>query len=355
MKNIWTVLGITALGLLPILGFAQEAPSAEGEAKPGKKETQEIIIRQKGNKDMNLKVEINGENVTVNGKPLSEFIDKDVTINKRKMIITDGDNKMMWNFNFDNQDWGRFGETFGQDFRRDFDIEVEEVNSNKAFLGVTTEKTEKGAEIQEVVKGSAAEKAGLKKGDIITKIGDETVEGPEELSDLIGFKKPGDEIKISYLREGKKSTAKASLGKRTGRTQNIRGPRPQVRAFTMPRMAPGVNMEGLQELERLENFPAMPMMPGRGKKIGLKLQDTEEGNGVRVINVEDSSAAATAGLRKDDLITEINGRKIENTDDAREELVPDPEKKSYKITVNRGGSVQTFEVKIPKKLKTANF
>lgn len=354
MKNIWTALGITVLGLLPIAGFAQDAPPADGEGKPGKKETQEIIIRQKGNKEMNLKVEINGENVTVNGKPLSEFVDKDVTINKRKMIITDGDKKMMWNFNFDNQDWGKFGEQFGQDFMRDFDIEIEEVNSNKAFLGVTTEKNEKGAEIQEVVKGSAAEKAGLKKGDILTKIGEEAIDGPEALSDLIGFKKPGDEIKISYLREGKKSTAKATLGKRSGRTQNIRGPRPQIRSFTMPHMAPGVNMEGEDPEDRIE-FRNFAFAPGKGKKIGLKLQDTEEGNGVKVINVEDSSAAATAGIRKDDLITEINGRKIENTDDAREELVPDPDKKSYKITVNRGGSTQTFEVKIPKKLKTANF
>jgi serine protease Do len=350
MKNSWIAFGMFTLSLLPGLGFAQDTPA---EGKPGKKESQEIIIRQKGNKDMNLKVEINGENITVNGKPLSEFMDKDVTINKRRMIITDGDKKMMWDFNRDNQDWGRLGENFGEDFMREFEIEVEGVNSNKAFLGVTTEKNEKGAAIEEVVNGSAAEKAGLKKGDIITRIGEEAVAGPEELSDLIGFRKPGDEIKISYLREGKKSTAKATLGKRAGRTQNMRAPRPQIRAFTMPHMgAPEVNMEGF---EGQGEMPGFTFTLGKGKKIGLKLQDTEEGNGVRVINVEDSSAAATAGIRKDDLITEINGRKIENTDDAREELVPEPDKKSYKITVNRGGSIQTFEVKIPKKLKTANF
>jgi len=344
MKKLLTTFAIASLGLLPVLAFAQEQ-----EDKPGKKESQEIIIRQKGNRDMKLRVEINGDNVTVNGKPLSEFSDKDVTINKRRMIITDGNKNMMWNFNFNNQDFGGFGESFGQDLMKDLDIEIEREESNKAFLGVTTEKNERGAQIREVVSGSAAEKAGLKVGDIITKVGDESVGGPEELADLVSFKKPGDEVKISFLREGKKESTKAILGKRERQPDNEQGARPRIRSFNFPPMTPEVNMEGM------EDFPPMNIPTGRGKKIGLKLQDTEEGNGVKVINVEDSSAAATAGIRKDDLITEINGRKIANTDDAREELVPDPEKKSYQITVNRNGSPQTFEVKIPRKLKTANF
>ncbi len=351
MKNIWTALGIATLGLLPALGFAQDGP--EAAEKPGTKESQEIIIRQKGNKDVKLKVEINGDQITVNGKPLAEFMDKDVTISKRRMTITDGNKKMFWNFDFNGDDWGKWGEQFGDEFARNFELEMEEGNSNKAFLGVTTEKTEKGARIEDVVKGSAAEKAGLKKGDIITKVGEEAIDGPEALSDVIGFKKPGDEVKIAYLREGKKASTKISLGKRSNR-QMITGTRPRVRAFSMPGspVAPEVNMEG--SLTPMD-VPGFGFAPGRGRKIGLKLQDTEEGNGVRVINVEDSSAAASAGIRKDDLITEINGRKIANTDDAREELVPDPEKKSYKITVTRNGAAQTFEVKIPRKLKIANF
>ena len=347
MKNILTSIGIASLGLMPIFTIAQE--TSEEADKTGKKESQEIIIRQKGNKEMNLKVEINGDNITVNGKPLSEYTDKDITINKRRMIISDGNKNMMWNFNFNNQDWGGLGENFGQDLMRDMDIEEQRENSNKAFLGVTTEKNEKGALIREVVSGSAAEKAGLKTGDIITKIGDETVGGPEELSDLISFQKPGDEVKISYLREGKKGTAKAALGKRDKQTGNSQEGRPRIRSFSFPPMTPEVNMEGM------DDFPPMNLPTGRGKKIGLKLQDTEEGNGVKVIQVEDSSAAAMAGIQKGDLITEINGKRIANTDDAREELVPDPDKKSYQITVNRNGSSQNFEVRIPRKLKTANF
>jgi serine protease Do len=144
-----------------------------------------------------------------------------------------------------------------------------------------------------------------------------------------------------------------------GRTRSFSfsSPRGQARVFNFPRQAPMMpNMEGLDALD----MPAIAGMDGfemfgRQKKIGLKFQDTEDGVGVKVINVEDSSTAAIAGLKKDDVITEINEKKIENTDDAREELVPEEGRKSYKIKALRNGAEMTFDVKIPRKLKTADF
>ena len=69
----------------------------EKKEKPGKRETQEITIRKDGDKEMNLKVEINGDKITVNGKPLSEFKDSGIVINKRKMILQGGGNKLYFN------------------------------------------------------------------------------------------------------------------------------------------------------------------------------------------------------------------------------------------------------------------
>lgn len=335
MKKI--TITMLALAAIPFIAAAQDDKPEWKE----KKETREIIIRQKGDKDINLKVEINGDNVTVNGKPLSEFNDKNITINKRKMTITDGDKAMSWNFS-GGDEWNNFAPSWDMQ------------DSKTAFLGVTTEKADNGVVIEEVVKGSAAEKAGLKKGDIITKVGEEKITNPEVLSDVVGFKKPKDEITITYKRNGKEATAKAVLGKRM--SMNMPGrPSPRVHSFSFPRTAPLPGMDGLNgDLLELEGDALFHAFPSR-KKIGLKIQDIEEGGGVKVINVEDSSAAAAAGIQKDDLITEINGKKIDNTDDAREELVPDPEKKSYKIKINRGGKELSFDVKIPKKLKTANL
>ena len=68
-----------------------------------------------------------------------------------------------------------------------------------------------------------------------------------------------------------------------------------------------------------------------------------------------SSAAATAGLQKDDLITEIAGVKVQNTDEAREQLQINKEKSSYSLKANRNGIEMSFTIKIPKKLKTVNL
>jgi serine protease Do len=354
---------IALLVLLPFTSMAQpekkeiiieKNEEATKTEKPGKKETQEIVIRKNGDKEIKLKVEIDGDNITINGKPMSEYKDKDITINKRKMIITDGDNGMGLSFGSDG-DWEKWGENFGKNFEQNWNID--EGESDAAFLGVTTEKVDEGAKIMEVSKGSAAEKAGLKKDDIILKVDEEKISGPDVLSDVIGFKKPNDEVKIKYKRDGKEKNLKVALGQRKQKkSYSFSNPNGNFHMFTMPNppKAPLPNMEGFNddmlEIQQDALERAFPR-----KKLGLKIQDIEEGNGVKVINVEDSSAAATAGLKKDDIITEINGKKINNTDDAREELVPDEDKKLYRIKANRGGAEMNFDVKIPRKLKTANL
>ncbi|MES2849774.1 MAG: PDZ domain-containing protein [Bacteroidota bacterium] len=364
MKKI-TTLVLLALAVLPFTSMAQpdktEVITEKNEEpvkteKPGKKETQEIIIRKNGDKEIKLKVEIDGDNITINGKPMSEFKDDNVTVNKRKMIITGGDHPMTWNFDGNGEgDWEKWGENFGKNFEQNWNFH--EGEDDAAFLGVTTEKVDDGAKIVEISKGSAAEKAGLKKDDIIMKIDEEKISSPDALSDVIGFKKPKDEVKIKYKRNGKENNLKVALGKRKEkRSYSFNNPNGNFHMFTLPNppRAPHTNMEGLNE-DMLEIQQEALDRAFPRKKLGLKIQDIEDGNGVKVINVEDSSAAATAGLKKDDIITEINGKKIDNTDDAREELVPDEDKKLYKIKANRGGTEMNFDVKIPRKLKTANL
>jgi serine protease Do len=90
-------------------------------------------------------------------------------------------------------------------------------------------------------------------------------------------------------------------------------------------------------------------------KIGLKIQDTEDGGNVKVIEVEAGSAAEKAGIKKDDLLTEINGIKVNNTDDAREQLKSDGTKNVYQVNAIRDGKALKIDIKIPKKLKTANL
>jgi serine protease Do len=328
--------------------------------KKGKKETQEIIIKSDGDKTVKLNVEIDGDRVTINGKPLSDFNDADVTINKRKMIIRDdnGDNMV---FNFDTPEG--MPEIAGLDrlpgMKRG-------PATHRPFLGVTTEKTAEGAKVVEVMKESAAEKAGLKKDDIITKIGDEKVSDAGELAEIISGKKPKEEIKIAYTRDGKKKDVKAVLGDRVEERNMVfkyNNSDPMVRGFNSPRVKvrPMPNGDMFKNFNMDDNFnfgPNEDLMGGmfpRQKRLGLKIQDTEEGGNVKIIDVEDSSAAQKAGLKKDDIITEINGQKISNTDDAREQLQEVADKSAYTIKAKRNGTDMNFDIKIPKKLKTANL
>ena len=63
-----------------------------------------------------------------------------------------------------------------------------------------------------VASGSPADKAGLKQGDVITKVNDETVGTQGGLSSILGEYKPGDQVTITYVRDGKTQTVTLTLG-----------------------------------------------------------------------------------------------------------------------------------------------
>ena len=356
MKRIFISMILLALSATTTGVFAQ---NESGKKKD--KEIEEIIIRNDGNGDYNkMDVQIIGDSVLVNGKPLAQFKDDKITINKRKMIIRDGERSMAFDFGPGDRTFNM--DSFGDDFMKNFGqgqgFGKEEI---KPFLGVTTEQTTKGVKIVEISKGSAAEKAGLKKDDIITKIGDQEVGTPQELANIISESQPKEEIKIYYTRGGgKEKSVKATLGERKVKKSfnySFSSPEGMGRSFSIPPIPPIPNQSEMELFQNDgDNGPGnfKDIMP-RQKKIGLKVQDTEEGGNVKVIDVEEGSAAATAGIKKDDLITEIDGVKINSTDDAREQLQPGENKTSYKVKLSRNGTSMNFDVKIPKKLKTANL
>ncbi len=340
-----TLFTLTAALAISTFALAQE----EKKSTENKSETSEIIIRKDGDKETKITVQIDGDNIMVNGKPMVEFNDDGVKILKRKMMITDGSPLLIdGDFNFNG----------------DFNDEEEKTDST-AFLGVSTEKSAKGAKVISLSKESPAEKAGLLENDIITKINNQKVEGPESLYDAVTVNKPGDEVKITYLRNGKEKTAKAILQfkKQIQRKvivmNNGRRPRrPNPPGFPPPPMG---NDESDVMIDMAHpNFPAegLPLQfnpfPPK-QKLGVKIQDTEEGNGVKVIDVAENSVAAKAGVMKDDIVTEISGQKINNTDDIRALLSEDEKRESFKIKVMRNGKEMEFDVKPPKKLKTMNL
>ncbi|MBT1002974.1 trypsin-like peptidase domain-containing protein [Paenarthrobacter sp. DKR-5] len=69
-----------------------------------------------------------------------------------------------------------------------------------------------GAEVAQVVSGSAADKAGIQKGDVITKLGDRPVQDAEELTAAVREQAAGANVKLTLLRGGKQQQVDVTLG-----------------------------------------------------------------------------------------------------------------------------------------------
>ena len=70
-----------------------------------------------------------------------------------------------------------------------------------------------GVAVYSVESNSPASKAGLKKGDIITKLGDKKTESLAEFRYELYKLSPNDKVKVTYIRDGKEQTTTITLGK----------------------------------------------------------------------------------------------------------------------------------------------
>jgi serine protease Do len=322
-----------------------EADMRKQEQKAKKGDVQQIIITRTGNDNETTVVEIKGEKVTVNGKDVKDLKDAniDVDINRLKDVdaLVTGPRgtrtplamtmPRVWNFN--NGD-GNVGVDF---FSED---------STRAMLGVVTIEDEKGARINEVSKESAAEKAGLKQGDIITRINEAKVEDANDVTEQVRKHKPGDKVTVTVLRDGKEQKVVAELTKWKGLKVNAQN----FRVMMPGRIAP------FEQNDRIDLNDFNFEMNGLGRpRLGLSVQDSEDGKGVVVQDVDGDSNAAKAGIKEGDVITRFNDTEINDVTVLRRELASNKDKISAKIKLLRNGKEQTVDVKMPRKLKTADL
>jgi len=232
--------------------------------------------------------------------------------------------------------------------------------SNAAFLGVISEENELGAKINEVSEGSPAEKAGLKKDDIITNVNEEKITGPKDLYDAIGKYKPSDKVQISILKNGAKTKLTAELEK--NKAQSFSYSMPNQGMTIEPNFVPstprGRGNNGTQrfgfelpQMPELNNFFGNIEKP----KLGISVEDVEENEGVKISSVSENSPAAKAGLKENDIITEVNDKKVKDVDGIKPIIKGASEGTVFKFNITRNGKKSVIEVKIPKKLKTADL
>lgn len=190
------------------------------------------------------------------------------------------------------------------------------------FLGVYTEEITKenmaqyglhdarGVGITEVVKDSPAERAGLKKGDVITRFDDEAVTSIRKLNRLVSEVAADHKVNLTVSRGGVDENLAVTIGKRQGYADTLS-------KMTIPRGS----------FPRLEDLPegASVLSLGNSRRIGVgttqltkQLADyfgVADGKGVLVTSVSENSPAAKAGIKAGDVITAVDGEKVEGPGD----------------------------------------
>jgi serine protease Do len=152
-----------------------------------------------------------------------------------------------------------------------------------------------GAMITDIYPGDPADRAGLRKGDIILSINNQEIADPRALTRLIGSLKPEDTVSMVIWRESRKVTIGTRLEKRSEE-----------------HITAGINKAPL------------PGAPGRTKdRLGLVIQDItpeirrqmnlEEDTGVLVLDIDPEGSAADSRIQKLDVIREVRGLRVRNT------------------------------------------
>ena len=175
-----------------------------------------------------------------------------------------------------------------------------------------------GALVSQVVEDSPAEKAGLKRDDVIISFNGGAIKDASDIRNAVGLVEPGERYTITYLREGRKI-------KRRIEVEAVDENDEQSDSLTMNNGPETKNFSGAT----LANIPA-----------DLNLRGGSEG--VYVSEVEISSKAQRAGLVKGDVIRSVNRRDVQNLESFNK--LTKGEDGPFALSVERNGS--TFYVAI---------
>jgi serine protease Do len=169
-----------------------------------------------------------------------------------------------------------------------------------------------GAYVADVQAGDPADKAGMKEGDVITKVNDDVIDSETDLRIALYKRSPNDKVNVTYVRDGRTRTAELTLKAppvqqvaQAPRQRTPEGGAPDMRDFfqdQQPRPMLGVFIEDLDDTTREQHD-----LPG-----GLA--------GAVIYVVQEGSYAQKAGLKVGDVITQIGDKKVSTAQQVVESL-----------------------------------
>lgn len=181
-----------------------------------------------------------------------------------------------------------------------------------------------GTLIVRVTPDSPADKAGLKSGDTVLEVAGQRVRGPRDLARKISRVKPGSEVDIKLLRDGKQITK-------------------------------SVEIKALRSDNKMASAkPDRKPREASIAKLGIELRMDGDDDAVVIADVEPNSPAADKGLKPGDRILEVGGKKISSPREVRREL-ENATKKGRKAVLllvrSRNGKRERF-IALPLKKRT---
>jgi Do/DeqQ family serine protease len=154
----------------------------------------------------------------------------------------------------------------------------------------------RGALVSDIAPSSAAERAGLRRGDVILAVDAQPVADSNALRNRIASTKPGTEVTLRVVRDGREQALKATLGELAGS-----GNEAPDRSQGSDRGAFGLRVE--------------PLNRERARELGVRAD-----GGVVITGVAPESPAARAGLRAGDVIETVDGKPVTNPGEFRQSL-----------------------------------
>lgn len=179
--------------------------------------------------------------------------------------------------------------------------------------------TKHGALILGIQKDEPAEKAGLKRGDLVTQIDGKKIENANELKNTIGSKLPGEKVEITYERDNKIKNTTVKLDKMN--TKDSSGVASSTNDF----------LKGLK-LATLND------------EMRYNYQISRDVNGVIILDVKEDSKADKFGFKKGDVIMQVEQNLVKNLKELNQAFKKTSRKK-IRVWVSRSGYVLPILVK----------
>ncbi|MBM3876498.1 MAG: PDZ domain-containing protein [Verrucomicrobia bacterium] len=183
-----------------------------------------------------------------------------------------------------------------------------------------------GLVVGSIERDGPAAKSDLRPADIITTVDGKPVRQVQDLRNEVRSKKPGQAITLDVVRNGKKMQVKV--------TPEEMPDDPALARRTPPEPEPTANSIGVTVL---------PVSPELAEKFNLK-----QSQGLVVLQVEEDSPADAKGIRRGDVITEINQKPVKSIKDFTEALKAGDLKKGVTVKFVSRGTTLSEVLKEPK-------